>query len=302
MRWIEFQVDADREAAETIAELFNRHGQGGVAIEEQVEGHADRDGFQLTGDTVRISTYLPEGADAEPVRDSLERALWHIRQIRPVSDLRVRMVDEADWANAWKEHFHVHRVGQRTVIRPTWRDYQPAPNDIVLDLDPGMAFGTGSHPTTALCLRALEDRVTPGCVVYDVGTGSGILAIAAVKLGASRVEACDVDPVAVRVAQANAAQNGVGARVRITRGDWTSLPPGEADLVVANIIADVVIELAAGVHRLGRPGALFIASGVIAHRVDDVVGAFREAGLSAIEIEREGEWAAIIARLRGAAT
>lgn len=289
MDWIEVRVTVSAEASEAVAHLLIEEGAGGVVEEAPAT----------------LAAYFPDQGDVEARLDRIRRSVAGLSRFGlDPGPARVewRRVAEESWADAWKEHFHPLKVGRRIVVRPTWREYRPAEGEVVIDLDPGMAFGTGSHPTTALCLRALEDRVTPGCVVYDVGTGSGILAIAAVKLGASRVEACDVDPVAVRVAQANAAQNGVGARVRITRGDWTSLPPGEADLVVANIIADVVIELAAGVHRLGRPGALFIASGVIAHRVDDVVGAFREAGFSAIEIEREGEWAAIIARLRGAAT
>lgn len=284
MDWIEVRVTATPECGEAVSHLLIDEGAGGV-VEE--------------GPAVRTA-YYPDQGDLEARLDRIRRSVAGLSQfgLDPgPAKVEWRRVAEQAWAHAWKEHFHPLKVGRRIVVRPTWREYEPAPGELVIDLDPGMAFGTGTHPTTALCVRALERWVSPGDVVYDVGTGSGILAIAAAKLGASRVEACDVDPVAVEVAKGNAAQNGVLPQVRVAMGSWTSLPAGGADLVVANIIADVVIELAGDVKSLAKPGAVFVASGIIAHRADDVLGAFRAAGFAALEVKGEGEWVAVTCRV-----
>jgi len=284
MDWIEVRVTATPEASEAVAHLLIEEGAGGV-VED--------------GPAVRIA-YYPDQGDVEARLDRIRRSVAGLSQFGldpgPAA-VTWRRVAEEQWAYAWKEHFHPVKVGRRIVVRPTWRTYEPAAGELVLDLDPGMAFGTGTHPTTALCVQALEEWIGAGDVVYDVGTGSGILAIAAVKLGASRVEACDIDGVAVQVASANAKQNGVAHQVRVLEGDWKSLPPGEADLLVANIVADVVIELAGEVAGLVRPGGLFVASGIIASRTEDVLAACQRAGLVVLETKGAGEWAAVTARV-----
>src|SRR6266851_7073359 len=196
--WLELTTSAEAEAVESVSAVFAEFGQG-VAIEQVVESSRDGDVVTLPADApVLIKTYLPlrDPTTAER-RAHIERGVWALGRLRQVGPLQVRILREADWANAWKEYFFVHRVGQRTVIVPSWRqgEYEARPDDVVLLLDPGMAFGTGLHPTTRLCLLAAESLVTPGMRVLDVGAGSGILSIAAARLGAARVEAVEIDAV-----------------------------------------------------------------------------------------------------------
>jgi ribosomal protein L11 methyltransferase len=216
--------------------------------------------------------------------------------LRPIGELTTRIVHEADWAEAWKAHFPVLRVGRRVVIRPTWRRHRRGPDDVVIALDPGMAFGTGLHPTTRLCLANLESLADRGLVagrrVLDVGCGSGILAIAAVLLGAERAVGVDTDSIAVEATRANAARNRLGARVEARLG---SLPSGEPawDVVVANLIAGVLVPLAPLLRGELRDGGTLLASGIFVDREADVRAAFESAGMSVVDRSAEGEWIAL---------
>ena len=211
MTWLELSVTVDQEAAESVAELLARYGYNGGVVADQPFTPGD-EGPEFEYDTARpvtLRTYIPLDAAAEETRSRVEHALWHLGQMRPVGALKVQQLEEEDWANAWKQHYNTQRVGERTVIVPSWLDYEAEPDEIVLNLDPGMAFGTGLHPTTQLCLRLLEQHARPGQRTLDLGTGSGILAIAAAKLGAGPVIALDNDPIAIEAASANVARNGV---------------------------------------------------------------------------------------------
>lgn len=202
-------------------------------------------------------------------------------------------VQEEDWANAWKAYFRPTRVGERLVVIPSWESYELQEGDLPLHLDPGMAFGTGTHATTALCLRSLEKLVKPGARVLDVGTGSGILAIAAKRLGAGEVVAIDVDPVAVKVAGENAAKNQVQLDVRHATLDQVEKEP--ADLIIANIIASIIIDIMPDVVDRMKSGARFLASGIIAEKRQQVLDAMTAAWLLPVEIREEGGWVAIVA-------
>ena len=234
-----------------------------------------------------------------------ERDLGHLQAfgLRPIGELSGRVVHEADWANAWKAHFPVLRVGRRIVIRPTWRRHRRQPDDVVLALDPGMAFGTGLHPTTRLCLAALEGLADRGGLaerrcdggparVLDVGSGSGILSIAAALLGAGEVLAVDVDPIAVDASAANARRNRLARVVRAREG---SAPSGEGpwDVVVANLIASLLVTLADGLVADLRPGGVLLASGIFENREADVVAAFAARGLAVDRRWAEGDWVAL---------
>jgi ribosomal protein L11 methyltransferase len=248
-----------------------------------------------------VKTYVPlsDPAAAER-RKQIERAVWALGKLRQVGPLTIRTLGEEDWANAWREHFYVHRAGRRTVIVPTWRvdEYVAQDDDIVLLLDPGMAFGTGLHPTTRLCLRALEDTVRPGSRVLDLGAGSGILAIAAAKIGAAHVEAVEIDPIAVRVCRANVVRNGVEHAVAIREGTLGLAADGDPmyDLAVANITIRVLLDLHDALAGHLRPGALAILSGVLAERTQELVDVLRAAGWQHERTEQEQDWVAVMLR------
>ncbi|MBZ0290011.1 MAG: 50S ribosomal protein L11 methyltransferase, partial [Anaerolineae bacterium] len=199
MDWIEVALSVDGESAEAVAELLQRYGHQGVAIEQEgIPPEEWDDGEALPAKLLTIRAYLPADERAEDSKLRLEAALGHMSLMYPMPKPTYSIVKEDDWAEAWKAHYHPIRIGRKLYIRPLWVDVEIAPDDVVIALDPGMAFGTGTHPTTQLCLEALEDAVQPGVKVLDLGTGSGILAIGAAKLGAAHILALDIDPIAVK--------------------------------------------------------------------------------------------------------
>jgi ribosomal protein L11 methyltransferase len=210
--------------------------------------------------------------------------------------LRVRTIHEADWANAWKDYFFVHRVGQRTVIVPSWRtsEYHPAERDVVLLLDPGMAFGTGLHPTTRLCLRAAEEMVEAGQRVLDVGAGSGILSIAAARLGAAHVDAVELEPVAAAVCRENVERNGVADQVAVRQGTLEGTPEQPFDLVLANITIRTLLELHPLLAANLRSGGRAVLSGVLAERADELLEVLRANGWRHDRTDQEQDWVALV--------
>ncbi|HEU4328672.1 MAG TPA: 50S ribosomal protein L11 methyltransferase [Roseiflexaceae bacterium] len=324
MSWLEFAVEVDAEAVEPVSELLAQHGyNGGVVVDQPIIPGSD--GPEYTYDTARpvtVRTYLPADEVAEDARARIEQALWHLGRMRTVGPLRVTTVEEQDWANAWKQHYTIQRLGARTVIVPSWLEYEPQPDDLVLRLDPGMAFGTGLHPTTQLCIGFLERYVTSGDTVVDLGSGSGILSLVAALSGAGRVLGLDTDPIAVEATRDNAARNGLSDRISAAEGSlgrgallghWLqgvpdSLPEAPAgfssadapipqcDLIVANIIAKVLVMLSADIAAALRPDGILISSGIIADREDEVALAFAAAGLTRLERVQQGDWVALVHR------
>ena len=219
--------------------------------------------------------------------------------LREPIDLLQWEIDEQQWETAWRKHYKTVKVGQRLIIKPAWEDYEGEVADVVIEIDPGMAFGTGQHATTRLCLVALERFLRPGAKVLDLGTGSGILAIAAAKLGASSVLALDINPATVGVARSNVEANGIAHLVAVEEG---TLPRSQGvwegcfDLVVANIVANVIEELAHPLRRSLRAKGILIAGGIIWERVDGVYGRLEEAGVSVVDVLAENGWRTIVAR------
>jgi ribosomal protein L11 methyltransferase len=248
-----------------------------------------------------IRTYVADSDYDPAMLDDIRNALWHLGQMRPISELRVTSLAEEDWANAWKEHFTVHKIGERVVIRPPWLEYEPLGAEVVVELDPGMAFGTGLHPSTQLSMLGVEQVVRPGDRVFDIGTGSGILAIAALKLGASHADAVDVETVAVRATEENAARNGVADNVDVRLGSVGPGEPfqGEYDVVLANIIARILIDLVDGVIGATKPGGHMVLAGIIQEREADVVAAYRQNGAEVITRRQHDDWVSLVL-LRGA--
>jgi ribosomal protein L11 methyltransferase len=268
----------------------------------------------LQPDTVIVKAYLPADGSASEAQQRVEEGLWHLGQIYPLPEPVIQVLEEKDWAEAWKRQYQIQRVGRRTVIVPAWEEYSPAPGEIVLRLEPGMAFGTGLHPTTRLCLRALEQHCPPGGNLLDVGTGSGVLAIAAAKLGARFVLALDADGAAVSVARENVSMNGVGGQVTVQHG---TLPGGDAvpvyfvsdgnlelldsgqfDLIIVNILAHVIIDLAPALAARVAPAGAVIAAGLIDTQEHLVTESFEAAGLSVVERAQEKDWVSLVARRR----
>jgi ribosomal protein L11 methyltransferase len=295
--WLELSTTVEPEAVESVSAVFAEHGQG-VAIEQAVESSRDGDIVHLPADApVIIRTYL---ALADPSlherKTKLETAVWALGKLRNVAPLQVRTLREADWANAWKEYFFVHRVGRRTVIVPSWREaeYASQPDDVVLLLDPGMAFGTGLHPTTRLCLVAAEELVTSGATVLDVGAGSGILSIAAAKLGARAVEAVEIDPVAARVCDENVVRNAVEQQVRVRAGSLEDHADEQFDVILANITIATLLELHPHLAAHLNPGGIAVLSGVLAERAEELLAALAHAGWRHVRTDQEQDWVAIL--------
>jgi ribosomal protein L11 methyltransferase len=279
MRWAEISIDADTAAIDAVGHALAQAGCNGFAVNDDAV-------------PVRITGFLPVDDRLEGRLDGLKGSLEALPEhgITGVGeDITVQFVEEADWANAWKAYFKPIPVGKRFVVTPPWENPELTAEQIPLVIDPGMAFGTGSHPTTQLCLTAIEDYVHQGDTVADVGTGSGILAIAAAKLGASSVTANDIDPLAVGIAIDNARVNNAAVDVAET------IPAGPYDVVVANILADVIIGMSGDLAALVRTSGTLIASGIIDTREADVRREL-EAEFEFLELRRSAEWVALIFR------
>ena len=295
MNWLEISVLADGEAAEAISEVFNRYadeheGTAGAVVE--LTGFDSRG--ELTAPLMSVRTYVRQGPQAAALVRKVEEALWHLQMLYAFAEPTVREVAEEDWANAWKQHYHPQRVGERLLIVPSWQDVDARPGDVVIRLDPGMAFGTGTHATTRLSLVCLERWLRPDQRVLDVGTGSGILAIAAAKLGAGQVLATDIDTVALDAAAANFITNSVAGSMTLLPA---SLPAsGTFDVIVANILAEAHVTLLdAGLAAFLAPAGLLVLGGIIDTAAAAVEDALRRHGLRTIERLTEGDWVELVA-------
>ena len=301
MHWLELTVKTHPEAIESVSELLSRYTPGGVAIEEPIELLDEGQEYRvLTGQPVQVHAYLPIDGKEEETRQRVAEGLWHLSTLGPqfVGNLQTRIVNEEDWANAWKDYFHVTHIGRRLVIRPSWREYSPKDDEVVLELDPGMAFGTGLHPTTRMCLEQVEKYTRPSMHVLDVGTGSGILALAAAKLGAADVYCIDNSSVAVESATANVATNGLNDHITVVLG---ILDDSEAtrmlaqyDLVLANIIARVICSIAPYLAQVLAPAGLLIASGIIEERRHEAEQPLLDAGLTLVDTVMIDDWITLI--------
>ena len=309
MRWARISVVTTHEGADLIANILMELGAAGTEIDDPslVNEYIDAGLWDYTDlpraedtETVTVRAYLPEDARLESSLLALaERiaALRHAGAALGAGTISHSFVTDEDWAETWKAYIHTEKIGERIVVRPTWEEYTPSADEIVIELDPGAAFGTGAHATTAMCLRWLEHLVSPGMRVYDVGCGSGILAVAAAKLGAGEVIAMDYDPVAVSVAEENIRQNNVH-NVVACESDLLSACEGAApaELITANIIADVIVRLFAQLDRHLAPGGTLLASGIIDDRIADVEHAAAQHGFTVLDMTCEKEWAAMIIR------
>jgi ribosomal protein L11 methyltransferase len=285
--WYELTAASPPVLAEAVAEILRRHVPAGVSIEEPIEPLGPEQGFRVVEGPVLVRAYVPSSELGAVVVARLREEFASFPEV----ELVARPMYERDWQTSWREFFGVVRTGSRLTVVPTWVEHAPADGEVVIRLDPGQAFGTGHHETTRLCLAALAAVVRPGHRVLDVGTGSGILSIAAVKLGACAVDACDIDPVAVDVARANVDANGVRGAVRVALGSIADAANGAYDVAVANINTEADIALAPALAEALVPGGLAIVSGFLAVDLPAVRAALRRAGLRPTAARHEGEWA-----------
>jgi ribosomal protein L11 methyltransferase len=331
MRWHEVTVHTTEEAIEMISNFIQELGAGGVSIEEsgtlnkerdtslgQLYDHAFND---IPEGRAVIQGYFSQGTDMAEVMGKLKESVTQLSEYdidtgNPTFGLKE--VDDEDWANAWKQYFKPVRISKRLTIKPTWEDYAASPEELVIELDPGMAFGTGTHATTSLCLRALETVIKAGDDVIDVGTGSGILAIAAAKLGARHVLALDLDPVAIESALENTQLNGLSPLITIQQSDLLEVLHGNGfdaggnakandssmalnvrlpvQVVVANILAEIILLFIKEVYEVLETGGVYVVSGVISSKCELVEQGLTAAGFTVVERYEDQAWVVIIAR------
>jgi len=284
--WQELSITVPHEYVEPISYLFGRYGKG-VSTELAGEGK------------VLLRTYLTTRSRQRMAR--IDVGVRLVGAIEPIGDLEIReLPEDEDWMESWKSHFRILRIGTRLVIKPTWLelDFTASPDDIVIEIDPGVAFGTGYHPTTDTCLQAMEQHIAPGMTVLDLGTGSGILTIAAIKLGAALVTALDIDSQAVTAARRNFRRLGINNQVRLGQGSvpHPTAPAGNFDLAVANISARGVADRCPFILTALKPGALFIASGLLNTQKEEVAAVVEPLGFSLISEWPQEEWTTLLYR------
>ena len=307
-KWIEIKIVTSSDAVEPVSGIFYGLDVKGVAIEDPNDildrkqdslswDFADTNIFEYGDRAAVVKGYFSLEEEVDTVLEYIKGKLQELKEmgidIGPGKVVSAP-VYEQDWATEWKKYYKTTKLGQKIIIKPTWEEYKPEENEIIIELDPGMAFGTGTHETTMMCVEALEKYIKPGDEVIDIGTGSGILAITASKLGAKKVIGVDLDEVAVDAARENVAFNGL-TNVDILHGNLIDIIKGQANIFVANIIADIVIYLSEVIKPLLKEKGLFIASGIINDRKEDVVAAIEKNGFKILEVRQLGEWVSVVA-------
>ena len=312
MDWIELTVHTTTQGAEVVSEALMLSGATGTMVEDRADipdpdkpnGYweiIDPKLIESLPEDVQVHAWFEPDATFQERLQALRSQLDMNRRLAPEVDLGTLQIDtvnvkDEDWSEVWKQFYKPFRAGRSLVVKPTWEPYNPQPGDRVIEIDPGMAFGSGTHETTGMCLELLEEAVHGGERVIDVGTGSGILAIGAALLGAKDVLAIDIDPTAVKVARENVAHNHLEQTVTTLEGNLLEKVDAQCEVCVANIIADVICMFAAPLNDHIVPGGLFICSGIIKEREQDVTDALLAAHYTILDIRRKGEWVAMISR------
>ena len=305
MKWCEISIQTSHEAVELIAEIFRDLGASGVVIEDPelvndyiTSGKWDYTDIPIAKETEVVveKAYLPVNGELEGRIQTLQQEIKALES-RGVNTapavLTTTELQDEDWSDTWKQYFHTEKPGERVVIKPTWEEYAPQGDEVVIELDPGAAFGTGTHATTSMCIRQLEKLVKPGMTVFDVGTGSGILSIISAKLGAKNIQAVDYDDSVLKIVEENLEQNNVQDIISVAQSDLMQNVHGKAELVIANIIADIIIRLFDQLDEHLEQGGTLLTSGIIEDRIEDVLAAAEANGYGVVErLENKG-WACI---------
>lgn len=306
--WIEITVVTSSEASDVVSGFFYNTGVDGVSIldsEDVAFKKKNPSGWDYFDENLLkvkegaiIKGYYKEDDKLQEYIEYIKESVEKLPEFgfdKGEGSVYVVKVNEGDWENIWKQYYKPTKIGERIVIKPIWEPYEVKNDEIVVELDPGMAFGTGTHETTRMCMKSLEKYTQKDSTVFDIGTGSGILTISAAKLGAKHVVAVDLDPVAVDSAKKNVGYNNI-SNIEVLHGDLMEVVNGKAEIVVANIIADVIIFLVEGVKEFLNKDGYFITSGIILAKVDEVVEKFKQCGFEIVEVIRDGEWACVIGK------
>ncbi|MBH0229923.1 50S ribosomal protein L11 methyltransferase [Halobacillus yeomjeoni] len=309
MKWSEICIHTTNEAVEPVSNVLHESGASGVVIEDPKDLERETaplgEIYELNPEDypeegVYVKAYLPVNSFLAETIDEIKQSINNLRTYDidiGRNDVTISEINEEDWATAWKKYYKPVKISEKITIIPTWEEYTPVSSDeIIIEMDPGMAFGTGTHPTTVLSIQALEQYLEKDDLVFDVGTGSGILSVAAVLLGARHAHAYDLDDIAVKSSQINAELNGVENQVTSKLNDLLDGVDMEADLIVSNILAEIIVQFTDDAYRVVKPGGYFITSGIISGKKEEVRDRLKDSGFEIVETNRMEDWVSIIAR------
>lgn len=312
MNWNEISVSTTTLAVEIISNIFIESGSKGVMIEDPSDFHLqgqdplawdymEKEVFDFGHEDVRVIGYFSSEEDINEKISEIEKRLDYVKSLdldTGTLEIYKREVKQENWENEWKKYFNVQKVSDSIVIKPSWEEYTAKEGEKIIDIDPGMAFGTGTHETTRMCINAIEKYMNKGDSLIDIGCGSGILSIAAAHLGAEKVIAVDLDKLAVKVSKENVDLNGFSNTIDVRYGDLTDVIEEKADVIVANIIADIIAKLSENIADFMKDGGYFISSGIINDKKDFVIGKLKENNFDIIEEKNDGEWNCIVSKVK----
>ncbi|MGO1469090.1 MAG: 50S ribosomal protein L11 methyltransferase [Tissierella sp.] len=301
MKWIEVDTVISKDDEEIVSSIFYDAGASGLDIEDANDlidlsnrkkdwDFLDIDIESLNLDDIKIKAYFSQADDVNSILSFLKENI----EEKELGKITTKEIEDEDYINNWKKYFKTFKIGENIVIKPSWEEYEGKNEDIIIDIDPGMAFGTGTHETTSLCIEALEKYLKNEDIVFDIGCGSGILSIASAKLGAKKVTSIDLDPLCVKVSKENILKNNLKDKIEVKKGNLLDVLYGEADLIVANIIAEAIITMTDSIRNYLKDGGIFISSGIILEKKDEVLQALKDNSFEIKEIKSQGEWVAII--------
>ncbi|RYG74739.1 50S ribosomal protein L11 methyltransferase [Lentibacillus lipolyticus] len=309
MKWSEICIHTTNEAVEPISNILHEKGASGVVIEDPAELIKERDTFfgevyelnpdDYPADGVHVKAYLPVNSHLSEIVEDIKLAIHHLQQVDidlGRNQMTVTEINEEEWATAWKKYYKPVKISEKITIIPTWESYNPEEDEVVIELDPGMAFGTGTHPTTAQSIQAIEQYINEQDVVLDVGCGSGVLSIASGLLGATEVHAFDLDDVAVKSTKINAELNNMQDLITVKQNNLLQGVNMQADMIVANILADIIVQFIADARDNLKPNGIFITSGIIRAKQKMVQEALREAGFRILEVNETEDWVSVVAK------